>query len=425
MGDRRTIELKAAPAFLGLYRPARYKVFYGGRGGRKSWEFAQALLARTYTGKLRVLCARELQNSISDSVHKLLSDRIRALGLYPYFKITQNAITSFTGSEFAFKGLRANKEELKSMEGVDICWVEEAVDVSAESWDILLPTIRKAHSEIWISFNPNEETDETYQRFVAHPRPDSLIKKVTWRDNPDFPEVLRQEMNFDRANDYDRYRHVWEGDFRKGGGDVFRREWWSFYHERPPDFDSVKVFVDTAMKKGQKNDFTVFQLWGRRRDSIYLLEQWRAQVEAPELYEMADRIYAEARLFAAFHGLMVEDKVSGTGLVQVMKRRGQRVKGLQRGPRDGKVERANLAAPYIKAGSVYLPRRAPWLEAYLKEFDQFRSDMSHAHDDQVDPTCDAIKDFLIEGRSGPALVSGGFKRGFDRFAFDRRPEFGA
>ena len=140
--------------FKGLLQPARYKIYYGGRGGAKSWACARVLVLMAAKAQLRILCAREFQTSIADSVHKLLSDQVEALGLDDEYEIGRNYIRSRVGSEFLFKGIRHNIKEIKSTEGIDICWVEEAEAVSAESWDILIPTIRKEQSEIWITFYP-------------------------------------------------------------------------------------------------------------------------------------------------------------------------------------------------------------------------------------------------------------------------------
>ena len=196
---------------------ARYKVLYGGRGGGKSTPIADALITRAVYSKLRILCTREMQNSIRDSVHRLLADRIKALELDEFFNIQKENITSLAGSEFIFKGLRHNISEIKSMEGVDLCWVEEAEKVCKDSWDTLIPTIRKEGSEIWISFNPEEEKSPVYQRFVINHPPDCLVQHVTWQDNKLFPEVLRREMEYDRRIDYEKYQHVWEGQVKRYG----------------------------------------------------------------------------------------------------------------------------------------------------------------------------------------------------------------
>lgn len=194
-----------------LFESKRYKVLYGGRGGAKSWGVARALLILGASKPLRVLCAREFQKSMSDSVHKLLSDQVTALGLQSFYEVQQTVIKGKNGTEFTFHGLKHNVANIKSVEGTDICWVEEAQTVSKSSWDTLIPTIRKEGSEIWITFNPSLEADETYQRFVKKPPTDSVVQKINWSDNPWFPKVLLQEKDDLKAKDEDAYLTVWEG----------------------------------------------------------------------------------------------------------------------------------------------------------------------------------------------------------------------
>ncbi|MGU3384413.1 PBSX family phage terminase large subunit [Methylobacterium sp. D53M] len=194
-----------------LFEPARYKVAYGGRGGAKSWGFGRALLIMGAQRPLRVLCAREFQNSIAESAHALFAQQIDLLGLDGLYEVQEKRILGRNGTEFIFKGLRHNVASVKSTEGVDICWVEEARTVSKTSWDVLIPTIRKAGSEIWISFNTELEEDETYQRFVKKPPTGARVVKIGWEDNPWFPDVLRQEALDLKERDPVAYETVWGG----------------------------------------------------------------------------------------------------------------------------------------------------------------------------------------------------------------------
>lgn len=206
------------------YKKARYKIVWGGRGSAKSWGIAEALIRMTAALPLRVLCVREFQASIKDSSHKILKDTIIRLGMESWFHVTKEGITSRSGAEFLFKGMHGNEQGIRSTEGVDICWAEEASVISDASWQALIPTVRKHGSEVWVSFNMRDEMDATYQRFVARkPAVDralmeeggyeewSIVHKINYDENPYFPAVLRAEMEDDKARDYHLYEHIWLG----------------------------------------------------------------------------------------------------------------------------------------------------------------------------------------------------------------------
>lgn len=226
-----------SPALETLLKETRYKVLYGGRGGAKSWDVARLLILIAcyatpnnpiagFTGPVRILCAREFQKSIAESVHRLLEEQIGMMGLSSCFFIGKTSIKSVTGSEFIFEGLKMNVNKIKSLEGIDIAWVEEAEMVSAYSWSILTPTIRKAGSQIWVTFNPREEDDPTYQMFVIHGEDygDELsICKVGHNDNPWF-ELTNLVKDMERAYriDAEAADHVWGGNIRKiTGAQIF------------------------------------------------------------------------------------------------------------------------------------------------------------------------------------------------------------
>lgn len=194
-----------------LFEKSRYKVLFGGRGSGKSWSVARALLLRGVKKPLRILCAREVQTSIGDSVLQLLEDQIRQLGMEEIYEVQKTAIIGKNGTTFGFEGLRHNVSSLKSWEGADYCWVEEGATVSKNSWDVLIPTIRKEGSEIWITFNPELEEDETYQRFVLHPPQDTICIEMNFNDNYWFPDVLRQEMLEMKENRPADYENIWLG----------------------------------------------------------------------------------------------------------------------------------------------------------------------------------------------------------------------
>lgn len=216
------------PAKLrGLFKPHRYKVARGGRGSGKSWGFARALLALGASRPLRVLCAREVQESIKESVHRLLKDQIEELGLGGHYQVLETEIRGKNGTLFVFAGLLQHTvTSIKSYEGFDVCWVEEAQNVSKRSWGILIPTIRKVGSEIWVTFNPELDTDETYVRFVENTPPDTFLVEMNWRDNPWFNGVLDAERKHAKAtHTKEDYDNIWEGKCRSAVvGAVYAQE---------------------------------------------------------------------------------------------------------------------------------------------------------------------------------------------------------
>ena len=282
------LQVRIPEAFAPLWTPARNKTFYGGRGSAKSWTVATWLVIRAATETLRVGCFREFQASIADSVHRLLTDRIETLGLTGAFRITDKSITCpRTGSEFLFKGLRNNVQEIKSTEGIDIAWVEEAQAVSEYSWLILEPTIRKAGSEIVVTFNTQEESDPTYKKFVLNPPPSSIVRKVGWQDNPWFPPELDRLRVHMRDTDPDAYDWVWEGHCRKiSEAVIFRHRVTVEAFDTPPEGVRFYHGVDW----GFANDPAVMIRCWIRDDILYVDEEaFGFHVELDELPAFFDR----------------------------------------------------------------------------------------------------------------------------------------
>lgn len=211
MTNEITIEVDIPEVFQELFVPHRYKSYYSGRGAGKSWAFADSLLILGQRKPLRVLCTREYQSSIAESVHHTLESQINRLGFQGFYEVQKNTIIGRNGTEFIFKGLKFNVSEIKSMEGIDICWLEEAQVVSEDSWEVIIPTIRKDNSEIWLSWNTGSIDDPTYKRFVTNPPFDCISKKIYYWDNPYFTDVLRKEMEYCKRVDYEAYLHIWEG----------------------------------------------------------------------------------------------------------------------------------------------------------------------------------------------------------------------
>jgi phage terminase large subunit len=195
-------------------RLARFKVLKGGRGSAKSWSIGRALILYSLEEPLAVLCCREVQGSIRASVHKLLVTQIRTLGLSEWFDIDVRAIAGRNGSTFDFEGLFANVDRIKSFEGLRIIWVEEAASITADSWEVLEPTLREEGSFFLINYNPDDANAPTHLMFGDSPRPDALVQHVDYRDNPFLTEPLRLAAEYMRSVDDDAFRHVWLGECR-------------------------------------------------------------------------------------------------------------------------------------------------------------------------------------------------------------------
>lgn len=209
----------------GVIEPtARYRGLYGGRGGGKSHLFADLIIDICVKEKKNIVCIREVQNTLAQSAKRLIEDKIKLHGVGHLFEVQQSQIKCKNGGVIIFNGMQDhNAESIKSLEGFDIAWIEEAQSLSQRSLDLLRPTIRKEYSEIWASWNPRFETDPIDQLLRNNPPPGSIVRKVGFRDNPWFPTVLISEMQYDKDRDLEKYMHVWEGDYlRNSEARVFK-----------------------------------------------------------------------------------------------------------------------------------------------------------------------------------------------------------
>lgn len=240
----------------------RYIIIYGGRGSTKSWTVAAFLILQAIQGKKRILCAREVQMSIADSVHKLLSDTIARMGLEKFFKIQTRSIVCVNGSEFIFKGLWNNSNDIKSTEGIDLCWVEEAQAISSQSLELLTPTIRKAGSQIIFTYNPTNEEDAIDKEFTVPAREglrtDCELIEINYFDNPWFPGVLKEEMEYDKAHRPDVYLHKWLGKYRVYGDEIIGA------FATVPQFTSpyLVAFIDGSFSDSTVSDRTAVSIVG-------------------------------------------------------------------------------------------------------------------------------------------------------------------
>lgn len=197
--------------------PSRIKVLYGGRGSGKSYSAATHVMMASREVKLNILCLRQLQNSIRQSIYTLIKDLIYQAGFQDEFQFTIAEIRHIhTGSVFKFMGISRNVDEIKSTENIDICYIEEAHSLTKDQWDIISPTIRKEHSEIIILFNPQHRNDFVFQTFVEKEQPNSIVRKINYDENPYLSETLKAVIEADKKNDYEEYMYIYEGKPREG-----------------------------------------------------------------------------------------------------------------------------------------------------------------------------------------------------------------
>lgn len=247
---------------------APFKIAKGGRGSAKSESFGRLAVRRAATERLRFLCCRELQSSIKESVHQTLRDTISELKWDRFFRITDTSIKSWTGSEFIFRGLRNNYNEIKSLKGINVCWIEEGEGISQQSIDILLPTVRQDDAEVWVSFNPETKDSPCDKTFITHAQAGTIIVEMNWRDNPWFPMILRKQKAHMRIVDYEKYLWIWEGQYKRYAQDVIFKDKIEVDSdfETPPDIRrfyygldfgfSVDPFSAHRMFEKQDGDFT-------------------------------------------------------------------------------------------------------------------------------------------------------------------------
>ena len=233
------LDIDTPPWAIPLLSPSRYKGAHGGRGSGKSHFFAELLVEEHVANKnQKSVCIREVQKSIKMSAKLLIENKIEQLGVGHYFEVQETVVKSRRGSGvMIFQGMQNHTaDSIKSLEGFDRAWVEEAQSISQRSLDLLRPTIRKSESEIWFSWNPQYETDPVDVLLRGENPPDNTtVINVNYSDNPWFPGVLREEMEYDRRRDYDKYLHVWEGQYQTFGEALVFRNWSIEEFDAPPD----------------------------------------------------------------------------------------------------------------------------------------------------------------------------------------------
>lgn len=235
----RAVDIPISEIFVPLLQPSRYKGIFGGRGGAKSHFFADQLIDNSLThhggkGGYRSVCIREYQVSLEQSVKRLLEDKITEYGLTTEFRVMSNCIETPGDGLIIFQGMQSHTaDSIKSLEGYDLAWVEEAQNLSQRSLDLLRPTIREASSELWFSWNPRHPTDPVDKMLRDRPSKDAIVVRSSYRDNPFFPDVLRKEMEWDRDRDPEKYAHVWLGEYERHAESRVFKNW------RVEEFDTT------------------------------------------------------------------------------------------------------------------------------------------------------------------------------------------
>lgn len=390
------IQLPKKALFL-LTEKSRYKVLYGGRSSGKSHSVARCLLLKALEKKSRILCTRQIQSSIKDSVKKLLDDCIHSMGFDRFFVSTQDSIRCVNGSEFIFKGLKMNISEIRSMEGINYCWVEEADSVTEESWDNLKPTIRAEGSEIWVTFNPNLKSDATYQMFVEKPDKDCISVQMNYTDNPFITQAALNEMQSCKEINYPKYQHIWLGMPNTESGNLIKMSKFKRYTTPPSRFNRVYICCDTAFSEKKSADDTAFMLIGIDGKDKYILDVYSKNVTFVDLKRDLLSFYLQAKekygKTSPFTGVYIENKASGISLIQQLRSEGIPVSEINPTVHNSALKREVVADKYTRfleieseldSGFVWLPEYASFMPELTVQFEGFKGGKQETNDGIVD-----------------------------------------
>jgi phage terminase large subunit-like protein len=359
---------KIAPVFHQFMRQSRYKAAFGGRGSGKSHFFAEVMIgnANNVAG-FRAVCIREVQKSLKESAKRLLEDKIGEMGLRDRFECLSSEIKTPGGGVIIFQGMQDHTaESIKSLEGFNVAWVEEAQTLSARSLEMLRPTIRAPGSELWFSWNPRLASDPVDKFFRSgDPVDDAIVSKVNYVDNPWFPKELRAEMEFDRRTRPDRFGHVWLGEYEPQAvgaiwnmADIEERR----VKEAPGDMTRIIVAVDPAVSSEEHSDEHGIVVAGLSETGhAYIFEdattkgeptKWaRRAIAMFDMYE-ADAIIIEKNQGGDMCRHVLESVRPGLPIIEVHATRGKHV-------------RAEPIAAMYSVGRVHHVGHFPQLEAQM------------------------------------------------------------
>jgi predicted phage terminase large subunit-like protein len=381
----------------------RHKIARGGRGSGKSWSIARILATKGYAEPIRWLCAREVQKSIKESSHRLLADTIQAMGLGGFYDVQQTVIKGANGTEFAFAGLQDHTaDSIKSYEGFDGAWVEEAHTVSERSAQILIPTIRKPGSELWWSYNPENE-DDFVHGMAEQPDADTLVVTINWRDNPWFPLELERERVKLAALNPDLAAHVWEGQCRSVAGFLFKRDWFRFYEALPRGLN-LYMASDYAGAPDPDNpdsepDHTEHGVFGlSATGDLYVVDWWFGQDDPHTWIDAALEMAAKHKPLRWFEEKGVILRSLDSSITKRMRETGTFVARTPLASAGSKADRALGFAARASAGAVYLPAGKPWSIRLLNQLCAFNG-ADGRQDDAVD-VCSLVGRGLDEMANG-------------------------
>lgn len=386
------VELQIPVKLLPILKPRRFKIMHGGRGGGKSHTVAQVLLMLSMQRKLRILCIREIQKSIAKSSMQVLADYIERLGLSAYFDVQKTTIICrTTGSQFEFSGLQDHTaDSIRSFENADIVWVEEAHSVTANSWNILIPTIvRKQTAEIWATFNPDQEDDYVYQRFVLNTDPNAWVCQINWRDNPWLSEAMNDErLTLKAAND-DLYQHVWDGKCRSAAGILFKRHWFKrFDLANYPARVNLYMASDYAGAPDPEEpdadpDWTEHGVWGIDPNGDLWAKDWWSGQEDPSVWIAAlIALYKRHSPLYAFEEKGVILRTVDGSITEAMRRNKKYVVREALASAGNKASRALGFAARAAAGTVWIPN-TEWGDRLINQLCAFNGQQGRT-DDMVD-----------------------------------------
>ena len=396
--SRQTVKIQVPVEYKELYNPAwRILVYHGGRFSLKSYNVALSQLIRGRQRRMRFLCTREIQNTIKDSVHKLLSDQIERYGFSDY-EVTNDSIrNTITGTEFIFRGLRLNVTQIKSLEGIDEAWVEEAHSVTKESIDLLTPTIRKPGSRIIFTFNRFNELDPVYEKFALNPPDGTYVAHYNYDIAIKYgllPDEIKREIDNDRVNDPELYAHKWLGEpiSQAEKAIINRRSILKAMEQEVEDDGAVEFGVDVAR---MGDDRTVF--WERKG----LKTQGFKVYQHLRTTEVCDRLEQFVR-FDKSVLIKIDDTGVGGGVTDEMMKRGYNVLAINFGGEPGDKDKYPnwISEAWFHFASIVDQARLPFNSDLLMEL----SSRQWAQDNKGKRRVESKQDYKKRGFRSPDLA---------------------